>query len=97
MKTVAVTGATGFIGRYLVQALVERGTRVVGVVRSPDKVPALRDHPRVEMRKADLADRAALTAAFDGVDAVISNAGLISIGGPRSTARQPLAVLGFLP
>ena len=35
--TVAVTGATGFLGRYIVRSLLERGARVVGVVRNPDK------------------------------------------------------------
>jgi nucleoside-diphosphate-sugar epimerase len=78
-STVAVTGATGFMGRYLVRALLARGARVVAVVRNPDRVPALAA-AGVELRRADLADRAALAAGFAGVDAVLSNAGLISIG-----------------
>ena len=77
-STVAVTGATGFIGRYLVRALQGRGAHVVGVVRRPDKLEGMFDD--VEARKADLADTDALTRAFEGCDAVISNAGVVSIG-----------------
>jgi len=38
---VAVTGATGFLGRYLVDVLLARGARVIGVVRNPGRVPGL--------------------------------------------------------
>jgi nucleoside-diphosphate-sugar epimerase len=71
-----VTGASGFIGRYIVRALDERGARVVGVVRSPEK---LAGEP-AEPRRADLADVEALARAFEGCDAVVSNAGVVSIG-----------------
>lgn len=74
--TVAVTGASGFIGRYLVRALAARGARVVSVVRDPRKL----DGSPAEARRADLADVAALTRAFEGCDAVVSNAGVVSIG-----------------
>jgi nucleoside-diphosphate-sugar epimerase len=74
--TVAVTGATGFIGRYLVDALQEAGATVVAAVRNPARAADL----GATVRRADLADRAALTAAFDGADAVVSNAALLSFG-----------------
>jgi nucleoside-diphosphate-sugar epimerase len=77
--TVAVTGATGFLGRYIVEALLARGIKVVGAVRNPERVPALAARG-VAMRRADLADRAALAAAFIGADAVVSNAALFSLG-----------------
>jgi nucleoside-diphosphate-sugar epimerase len=78
-KTVAVTGATGFLGRYVVAALLKRGARVIGVVRNPDRVPEL-IRLGVEMRKADLADRDRLVAGFAGADAVVSNAALFAVG-----------------
>jgi nucleoside-diphosphate-sugar epimerase len=77
-STVAVTGATGFIGRYLVRALRTRGARVVGIVRNPDKVPEL--GRAIELRRADTGDLQALTAALRSVDALMANAGVVSIG-----------------
>jgi nucleoside-diphosphate-sugar epimerase len=79
-STIAVTGATGFVGRYLTQALVLRGAHVVAVVRNPSKAPP-EWGPHVEVRRADLADRSALTQAFRGADAIFANAGLVSVGG----------------
>ncbi|HMV67179.1 MAG TPA: NAD(P)H-binding protein, partial [Myxococcota bacterium] len=48
-STIAVTGATGFLGRYLVRALLRRGARVVAVVRNPARVPAMAE-AGVELR-----------------------------------------------
>lgn len=79
-STIAVTGATGFIGGYIVRTLRSRGASVVGVVRNPTKSAWLAAADGVTLRKADLSDRAALAAGFEGCDAVISNAALISIG-----------------
>lgn len=77
--TVAVTGATGFIGRYLVRSLQARGARVVCAVRSPERAKDLLDD-RTEARRADLSDRAALTRAFEGCDALLSNAAMVAVG-----------------
>jgi len=84
---VAVTGATGFLGRYLVDALLDAGAQPIGVVRNPDRVPALRARG-VELRRADLADRAALAAGFAGADAVVSNAALLPIGNGAAALEQ---------
>lgn len=75
---VAVTGATGFIGRYLVEGLLTRGARVRAVVRRPEAARALFG-TRAEIRRADLADEGSLTRAFEGAQAVVSNAALISV------------------
>lgn len=77
-KTIAVTGATGFLGRYFVSELHAQGAQVVAVVRNPDKVPELK-RDGIELRIADLADRDALSRAFSGCDAVIANAGQVSL------------------
>jgi dihydroflavonol-4-reductase len=83
---VAVTGATGFLGGFLVDTLLARGTHVVAVVRNPDKAKSLAQRG-VEIRKADLAEPAALTEGFRGVDAVISNAAVVSFTNMRETVR----------
>ena len=79
---IAVTGATGFLGRYIADALMKRGAKVTGVVRNPGRVPELAARG-VEMRKAALASVEELTAGFRGADAVVSNAALFSIRNQR--------------
>jgi nucleoside-diphosphate-sugar epimerase len=77
-KRIAVTGATGFLGRYVVDGLLRRGAHVIGVVRNPARVPEL-GAKGVELRKADLAEPDRLAAGFSGADAVVSNAALFSL------------------
>lgn len=81
-KTVAVTGASGMLGVYLCRALLGAGAEVVGVVRNPDKASFLA-REGVKFKKADLMDRAALTDAFRGCDAVVSNAALYDVRNQR--------------
>ncbi|MFI5719500.1 SDR family oxidoreductase [Nocardia sp. NPDC051750] len=67
--TIAVTGATGHLGRLVVAALIERGvdpSTVVAVVRDAAKATDLTARG-VQVRVADYTDRDALTAALDGV------------------------------
>lgn len=73
---IAVTGATGFLGRHLVSALHAAGHAVRAVVRSPEKA---RDLGCASVAVADLADADALTRAFTGCDAVIHNAALFML------------------
>jgi nucleoside-diphosphate-sugar epimerase len=84
--TIAVTGATGFLGGYLVAALRARGARVVAVVRDAQKAARVLGTD-IELRIANLADRDALTRSFAGVDAVISNAAVVSFRNPQLTMR----------
>ena len=72
---IAVTGATGFLGRYIVDALLKRNARVIGVVRNPGRVPDLQKKC-AELRKADLGDKEALARGFEGAKAIVSNAAL---------------------
>ena len=62
--TILVTGATGRVGRHVVQQLIQRGAKVRVLVRDPAKA----DFPTgVEIAKGDLLDLDALRAAFKGV------------------------------
>jgi UDP-glucose 4-epimerase len=76
-RSIAVTGATGFLGRYICNALVDRGARVVGTLRSPHRDPDL-SAKGVVLRPADLVDTASLRSVFEEVEAVVANAGLIA-------------------
>lgn len=61
--TILVTGATGRVGRHVVQQLVERGAAVRVLVRDPSKA----DFPAgVEIAQGDMLDIDALRSAFAG-------------------------------
>ena len=62
--TILVTGATGRVGRHVVDQLVQRGAAVRVLTRDPSKAgfPA-----GVEVVQGDLLDLQAMRAAFDGV------------------------------
>jgi nucleoside-diphosphate-sugar epimerase len=77
-KTVAVTGASGMLGVYLCRALLASGANVRAVVRNPGKAAFLAKEG-VTFAQADLMNRDALTAAFRGCDAVVSNAALYRV------------------
>ncbi len=64
--TVLVTGATGFIGRRLVPALLEAGHDVRAMTRRPEEY----DGPGDPVG-ADVSDRDSLAAALSGVDVAI--------------------------
>ena len=53
---VFVTGGTGFIGHYVVRALLEKGHEVVIATRHPNKVPSLRSQASVSFVEASLTD-----------------------------------------
>jgi GDPmannose 4,6-dehydratase len=66
MKTALITGITGQDGSYLAELLLEKGYRVVGVVRRSSTTPYERiAHlvDRIELVSADLLDQTSLTDA----------------------------------
>ncbi|SEO23253.1 NAD(P)-dependent oxidoreductase [Pseudomonas sp. NFACC39-1] len=68
---VLVTGATGFVGRHLVQALLARGCEVRAVARRVEPARALPWFDQVEFVAADVHDDALDVAALaEGVDAL---------------------------
>jgi UDP-glucose 4-epimerase len=67
MTLVAVTGATGFIGRHLVRELPRRGYQIRVLLRRPSSEAM--DAPSAMI--ADLANPKAMAAALAGVNAVI--------------------------
>ena len=80
-----VTGATGRLGRQLVEQLVARGQRVRALCRRPPTDGSLR-HPRVDIVLGDLGDAAAVDAAVAGVR-VVYHAGAAMRGSWAEHAR----------
>src|SRR5256885_11383773 len=73
---VLVTGATGFIGRHLVQRLLEQSVPVRVVTRDSTRLPT-QWRNRVEVVVGDLVDKRIQTAATKGVRFIYSLAGEI--------------------
>jgi uncharacterized protein YbjT (DUF2867 family) len=77
MPTVLVTGASGYVGSYVVPELAAAGHRVVALVRSADAGTVLQRRlpaglaAGVELRTGDVVDPATLGPALAGVDAVV--------------------------
>ncbi len=72
---IAVTGATGFIGSHVVEALCARGHEVVCLARNPEKARVL-DGLALRVVYGDLDSPEALASLVKGQDAVIHLAGL---------------------
>lgn len=71
---VALIGATGFVGKAVLDELLARGHDVTALVRDPAKLEA---RPQLQVVKADVRNADEMRAAVAGTDAVISayNAG----------------------
>jgi UDP-glucose 4-epimerase len=67
MKTVAITGASGFIGRRVATAALKAGWRVRALVRVPESLPAELGAVRWNLEEDG-------AAPLDGVDAIIHGA-----------------------
>ena len=80
---IAVTGATGFVGRHIAAVLTRRGHAVRALVRRPIKARTL-ESLGVERVPGDLADVAALTTLTRGAHAVVHLVGIIVEKGPAT-------------
>ena len=72
-----VTGATGFVGSHLAEALRSRGDEVTALARSPAKAAALAPLG-IRVVHGDLHDREALARAVEGQDVVYHVAGVVA-------------------
>jgi len=80
---VFVTGGTGAIGGHVIPLLVREGHTVTALARTPEKAAVLTAQGATAV-PVSLFDRAALTAAFAGHDAVVNLATAFS--GVRASA-----------
>jgi len=71
--SIVVTGATGHLGRLVVEALLARGVPAQEIVATGRRVETLADltNRGVVVRRADYTDPASLRAAFDGAEKLL--------------------------
>ncbi len=86
-KLVTVFGGSGFVGRYVVQALARRGHRIRVAVRRPDLAGHLQPLGMVGQIKAiqaNLRYRWSVDRAVEGVDAVVNLVGILAASGRQT-------------
>lgn len=86
-RTVAVTGATGFVGRHLVAELTRRGRAVRALAHSPGSAGAL-PVAGVSVVEGDLFAPGVLQRLVTGVDAVVHLVGIRREGEGRTFERM---------
>ncbi|HCN2733408.1 NAD(P)H:quinone oxidoreductase [Escherichia coli] len=69
---IAITGATGQLGQYVIESLMKTvpASQIVAIVRNPAKAQALTAQG-ITVRQADYGDEAALTSALQGVEKLL--------------------------
>ena len=93
-----IFGGTGFIGRYVVERLADRGARILVVSRSPrthgQHLQPLGSVDQIVVRSADLSSEAALQRAVAGADSVINLVGILYETGRQQFAEVHGALAG---
>ncbi|EKV7162901.1 SDR family oxidoreductase [Citrobacter freundii] len=69
---IAITGATGQLGRHVIESLLKTvpASQIVAIVRNPAKATAL-SQQGITVRQADYSDEAAFTTALQGIDKLL--------------------------
>lgn len=77
-RLVVLTGGSGFFGRHVARALLERGARLRIVSRNPEKAFALKplaNLGQLQFARCDVTKPASVAAAMQGADAVVNLVG----------------------
>ena len=87
-RTLLVVGASGYVGRRVVEILLDAEETVVAASRTPEKLDAFA-HRGAEVRRVDLDDPSTLEQAFVGIERIL----LISTAAHGRRERQNRAAI----
>jgi NADH dehydrogenase len=87
---IAVAGGTGFIGRYVSQALTRSGHEVVVLTRDPARTRSIRQLHGTTAVMSDVTRPSSLTSAVVGCEGVV-----MAVGFPNYPVEQPRKGLTF--
>jgi dihydroflavonol-4-reductase len=93
MRHALVTGAPGFLGAHIVEALVARGVEVRGFARPGEPRDNLRGLP-VEIVEGDVRDHERAVAAMEGIDTVFHAAAIYESWAPDPTLMYDVNMRG---
>ena len=75
MTHVLLAGATGYLGKHVLQELAHWGIETTAIVRSPEKLAQF-EWEKLRVRKAEVTQPETLVGACDGISTVISTVGI---------------------
>jgi nucleoside-diphosphate-sugar epimerase len=87
MSKYLVTGATGFVGSHIAEAMVKKGWQVVTVARASSDTKFL-DSLGVQIVRGDLTEPETIEKAMAGVKAVVNSAAKVGDWGPVEEYRK---------
>lgn len=70
MKKILLIGASGFVGTAILNEALDRGNKVIAVVRHPEKIKTI--HKNLQVTQGDVSSAKTVADLCNGVDAVIS-------------------------
>ncbi|WP_324719362.1 SDR family oxidoreductase [Salinimicrobium sp. HB62] len=74
-KNVLLAGATGYLGNYILKALIEKKYQVIAIVRDPKKLKN-ENEDYLEIKQAEVTNPETLRDICKGIDTVISTIGI---------------------
>jgi dihydroflavonol-4-reductase len=90
---VLVTGATGFVGGWLVRRLLDEGHSVRIIKRANSSLDEIANLP-IEIVSGDVTDKSSIENAVRGVDTVFHLAGLVAYTRAQRAAMERVNVMG---
>ena len=75
MERILLAGATGYLGRFILAELRQRGCPVGALVRDKARLP-INDYPGLDLCEAEITDPGSIKGCCDSINVVISTVGI---------------------